>query len=159
MSSCQTQHFLARCRNIHLKRGSKTSHFRNNSTSRITQINVTLSEQIGAVGCPICSLLIEFSLWEWLYKWLADHNSVAFQQIKTEANIPALISFVDKLYAPTFELVNKKRDKMVCYSRFCRSRFCMMGAFAVVNSLRNTLNVPICIPSQQMLFSWCRVIH
>ncbi|VDM37733.1 unnamed protein product [Toxocara canis] len=36
-------------------------------------------------------------------------------QIKTEANIPALISFVDKLYAPTFELVNKKRDKMAAY--------------------------------------------
>uniref|UniRef100_A0A915PVF0 Uncharacterized protein n=1 Tax=Setaria digitata TaxID=48799 RepID=A0A915PVF0_9BILA len=36
-------------------------------------------------------------------------------QIKTEANIPAVISFVDKLYAPTFELVNKKRDKMAAY--------------------------------------------
>uniref|UniRef100_A0A915AQL7 Cell morphogenesis protein N-terminal domain-containing protein n=1 Tax=Parascaris univalens TaxID=6257 RepID=A0A915AQL7_PARUN len=36
-------------------------------------------------------------------------------QIKTEANIPALISFVDKLYAPTFELVNKKRDKMAAF--------------------------------------------
>uniref|UniRef100_A0A0N5A9H4 Protein furry n=1 Tax=Syphacia muris TaxID=451379 RepID=A0A0N5A9H4_9BILA len=36
-------------------------------------------------------------------------------QIKTEANIPALISFVDKLYQPTFELVSKKRDKMAAY--------------------------------------------
>uniref|UniRef100_A0A183BXC8 RING-type domain-containing protein n=1 Tax=Globodera pallida TaxID=36090 RepID=A0A183BXC8_GLOPA len=33
-------------------------------------------------------------------------------QIKTETNIPALISFVDKLYGPTYDLVNKKQHKM-----------------------------------------------
>ncbi|VDK52854.1 unnamed protein product [Anisakis simplex] len=36
-------------------------------------------------------------------------------QIKTEVNIPALISFVERLYGPTFDLVNKKRDKMAAY--------------------------------------------
>uniref|UniRef100_A0A915EWX1 Cell morphogenesis protein N-terminal domain-containing protein n=1 Tax=Ditylenchus dipsaci TaxID=166011 RepID=A0A915EWX1_9BILA len=33
-------------------------------------------------------------------------------QIKTEANIPALIAFVEKLYGPTYDLVNKKQHKM-----------------------------------------------
>ena len=41
-----------------------------------------------------------------------------FQQIKTEANIPALIAFVDKLYGPTYDLVNKKQHKMVSYVTF-----------------------------------------
>lgn len=36
-------------------------------------------------------------------------------QIKTEANIPSLIAFVDKLYGPTYDLVNKKQHKMVCH--------------------------------------------
>uniref|UniRef100_A0A914YZJ8 Cell morphogenesis protein N-terminal domain-containing protein n=1 Tax=Panagrolaimus superbus TaxID=310955 RepID=A0A914YZJ8_9BILA len=36
-------------------------------------------------------------------------------QIKTEANIPALIAFVDKLYVPTLELINKKQHKMAAY--------------------------------------------
>lgn len=43
---------------------------------------------------------------------------INFQQIKTEANIPALIAFVDKLYSPTYELVNKKQHKMVAYWKF-----------------------------------------
>lgn len=34
-------------------------------------------------------------------------------QIRTEANIPALIAFVNRLYGPTYELVNKKQHKMV----------------------------------------------
>lgn len=34
-------------------------------------------------------------------------------QIRTEANIPALIAFVNRLYSPTYELVNKKQHKMV----------------------------------------------
>ncbi|KAI6214573.1 hypothetical protein M3Y94_00284400 [Aphelenchoides besseyi] len=33
-------------------------------------------------------------------------------EIKTEANIPSLIAFVDKLYSPTYELVNKKAHRM-----------------------------------------------
>lgn len=37
------------------------------------------------------------------------------EQIKTEANIPALIAFVEKLYGPTYELVNKKQHKMAIY--------------------------------------------
>ncbi|KAL3116111.1 hypothetical protein niasHT_007411 [Heterodera trifolii] len=36
-------------------------------------------------------------------------------QIRTETNIPSLISFVDKLYGPTYELVNKKQHKMASY--------------------------------------------
>uniref|UniRef100_A0A7E4UWN9 MOR2-PAG1_N domain-containing protein n=1 Tax=Panagrellus redivivus TaxID=6233 RepID=A0A7E4UWN9_PANRE len=36
-------------------------------------------------------------------------------QIKTEANIPALIAFVDKLYGPTSELITKKQHKMAAY--------------------------------------------
>jgi hypothetical protein len=36
-------------------------------------------------------------------------------QIKTEANIPAMIAFVDKLYGPTYDLVNKKQHKMVLF--------------------------------------------
>uniref|UniRef100_A0A915MXI4 Cell morphogenesis protein N-terminal domain-containing protein n=1 Tax=Meloidogyne javanica TaxID=6303 RepID=A0A915MXI4_MELJA len=33
-------------------------------------------------------------------------------QIKTEANVPALIAFVDKLYNPTYDLINKKQHKL-----------------------------------------------
>ncbi|KAI6233653.1 hypothetical protein M3Y99_00879400 [Aphelenchoides fujianensis] len=36
-------------------------------------------------------------------------------EIKTEANIPSLIAFVDKLYSPTYELVNKKAHRMAAY--------------------------------------------
>ncbi|KAK0421257.1 hypothetical protein QR680_015141 [Steinernema hermaphroditum] len=35
--------------------------------------------------------------------------------IKTEANIPSLIAFVDKLYGPTYDLVNKRQHKMAAY--------------------------------------------
>ncbi|CAJ0942868.1 unnamed protein product, partial [Mesorhabditis belari] len=36
-------------------------------------------------------------------------------QIKRETNIPALISFVQKLYGPTNDLVNKKQHKLAAY--------------------------------------------
>ncbi|CAK5077093.1 unnamed protein product [Meloidogyne enterolobii] len=36
-------------------------------------------------------------------------------QIKTEANVPALIAFVDKLYNPTYDLINKKQHKLAAY--------------------------------------------
>ncbi|KAK6100762.1 Cell morphogenesis N-terminal family protein [Brugia pahangi] len=61
-------------------------------------------------------------------------------QIKTEANIPAVISFVDKLYAPTFELVNKKRDKMAAYPLLTcllcisQSKFFLMNWAQFLNS-------------------------
>ncbi|VDK63731.1 unnamed protein product [Onchocerca ochengi] len=61
-------------------------------------------------------------------------------QIKTEANIPAVISFVDKLYAPTFELVNKKRDKMAafplltCLLCISQSKFFLMNWTPFLNS-------------------------
>ncbi|CAD5220403.1 unnamed protein product [Bursaphelenchus xylophilus] len=35
--------------------------------------------------------------------------------IKTEANVPSLIAFVDKMYGPTYELVNKKQHRMTAY--------------------------------------------
>lgn len=37
------------------------------------------------------------------------------QEIKTEANIPSLIKFVDSLYGSTYELVNKKAHRMAAY--------------------------------------------
>ncbi|VDN03343.1 unnamed protein product [Thelazia callipaeda] len=61
-------------------------------------------------------------------------------QIKTEANIPAVISFVDKLYAPTLELVNKKRDKMAAYPLLTcllcisQSKFFLMNWAQFLNS-------------------------
>uniref|UniRef100_A0A914W2H8 Protein furry n=1 Tax=Plectus sambesii TaxID=2011161 RepID=A0A914W2H8_9BILA len=36
-------------------------------------------------------------------------------QVKTETNIPSLIAFVDKLYAHTLDLANKKHHKMAAY--------------------------------------------
>ncbi|CAD5214063.1 unnamed protein product [Bursaphelenchus okinawaensis] len=35
--------------------------------------------------------------------------------IKTEANVPSLIAFVDKMYGPTMELINKKQHRMTAY--------------------------------------------
>lgn len=40
---------------------------------------------------------------------------VCLQEIKTEANVPSLIAFVEKLYGPTWDLVNKKQHRMAAY--------------------------------------------
>lgn len=64
---------------------------------------------------PMLPMFIYFTQYLTNFENVSCLNCEIIQQIKTEANIPSIISFVDKLYAPTFEMVNKKRDKMVSF--------------------------------------------
>ncbi|EJD74055.1 SAX-2 protein [Loa loa] len=85
-------------------------------------------------------------------------------QIKTEANIPAVISFVDKLYAPTFELVNKKRDKMAAYPLLTcllcisQSKFFLMNWPQFLNSTLASLKIKDAKVSRVALESLYRLL-
>lgn len=43
---------------------------------------------------------------------------IQLQQIKRETNIPALISFVTKLYVPVNDMIGKKQHKLVSFGLF-----------------------------------------